>query len=205
MQVRERAAELIALLPEMQTTKSAIAQTAEARVMMTGRRNRTISVRTMTRERRRLGALPIVPTPPDPSRPQTRGDCASGPRPCPWVSCKHHLYLDVTPNGSLKFNYPIKEPDELDESCALDVAQRGGVTFEEAGELVNVTREMVRQIEKKALVALRNSDLHEFRDWPGIDTGGVTHDDTASVERVRAPSTMTRLGTSEDVQIVENR
>ncbi len=38
--------------------------------------------------------LPIV-------RPKTRGECASGPRPCPWVSCRHHLYLDVDKNGSV--------------------------------------------------------------------------------------------------------
>ena len=32
-------------------------------------------------------------------KPQTRAECVDGPRPCPYVSCKHHLYLDVRRRG----------------------------------------------------------------------------------------------------------
>lgn len=28
-------------------------------------------------------------------RPRTRGECKDGPRPCPWVSCRHHLLLEI--------------------------------------------------------------------------------------------------------------
>jgi hypothetical protein len=28
-------------------------------------------------------------------RPRTRGDCLQEARPCPWVSCRHHLLLEV--------------------------------------------------------------------------------------------------------------
>ena len=61
----------------------------------------------------------------DASRPQSRGDCAEGERPCPYVSCKYNLYVDVNPRtGSVKMNFPDKELWELAETCALDVADR---------------------------------------------------------------------------------
>lgn len=81
-------------------------------------------------------------------RPKTRGDCVGGHRPCPFVSCRHHLYLDVNPRtGSLKLNFPHLEPWELKETCSLDVADMGGKMLEEVGELANITRERARQIE----------------------------------------------------------
>jgi DNA-directed RNA polymerase sigma subunit (sigma70/sigma32) len=38
------------------------------------------------------------------------------------------------------------------DSCALDVAERGGATLERVGELMNMTRERVRQIQDVALI-----------------------------------------------------
>src|SRR5260221_3789409 len=65
----------------------------------------------------------------DANRPKVRGDCAEGERPCPYVSCKYNLYVDVNPRtGSVKMNFPDKELWELAETCALDVADRQGVT-----------------------------------------------------------------------------
>jgi len=49
--------------------------------------------------------------------------------------------------GSIKINFPELEPWELQESCALDVADRGVHTLEEVGEILNLTRERVRQLE----------------------------------------------------------
>lgn len=98
-------------------------------------------------------------------RPQTRADCIDGPRPCPWVSCKHHLYLDVSAKtGTIHFNFPNAEPDELRETCALDIASHGGVTLEEAGRAMNLTRERVRQIEALALPKLRRIATEEDLD-----------------------------------------
>lgn len=89
-------------------------------------------------------------------RPKVRGDCAGGQRPCPWVSCRYHLYLSVNPEtGAITLHFPDLEPDELKETCALDVAERGGITLEEVGELTNLTRERIRQIEVRALVFLK--------------------------------------------------
>lgn len=99
--------------------------------------------------------------PPKEQRPKTRGDCVDGPRPCPWVSCRYHLYLDVDPvkhNGSIKLNFPDIDPDGMTgrlESCALDVAEDGANGFERVAELMNVTREAVRLIENRATAKIR--------------------------------------------------
>ena len=108
----------------------------------------------LTKEEIRLGALMYPPI--DEPRPQTRSQCLDGPRPCPWISCKHHLYLDVNPEtGSIKINYPDREPWELEHSCALDVADSGSKTLDEIGEITNLTRERIRQVEMRGLIKLR--------------------------------------------------
>jgi hypothetical protein len=100
------------------------------------------------REVRRLRLLPAIE---GFERPHTRGDCVDGIRPCPYVSCSHHLYLDVNDIGNLHVNFPDLEPDQLEKSCALDVADEGGATLEDVGRFMNVTRERVRQIELSAV------------------------------------------------------
>lgn len=100
--------------------------------------------------------------PEDVERPRTRQDClaagVNGERPCPWVSCRWHLYLDVNPEtGSVKLNFPDKEVWELKETCALDVADREGISLEETASYVELTRERVRQLaaETADVLALR--------------------------------------------------
>jgi hypothetical protein len=91
-------------------------------------------------------------------RPKTRADCVNSPRPCLFVSCKHNLYLDVNPEtGSVKLNFPDKEITELPYTCALDVAEKGGITLEEVGEIMNLTRERIRQVETQGLLKLREA------------------------------------------------
>lgn len=84
-------------------------------------------------------------------RPRTRGECKDGSRPCPWVSCRYHLYLDVTPSGSLVLNRPDLQVDELQESCSLDEADEGPQTLEAVGALISLTRERTRQVEADAI------------------------------------------------------
>lgn len=92
----------------------------------------------------------------DESRPKTRGDCEGMDRPCPYVACKHHLFLDVdVETGSIKFNFPDVEPEEMRTSCSLDVADAGPQTLEDVGNLMNITRERARQVETKALHAAK--------------------------------------------------
>ncbi len=119
-------------------------------------RSKTIAMKRLTREELRIGALMYPPV--DIERPQTRDECQVEQRPCPWVACKHHLYLDVNPEtGSIKLNFPDLEPWELEQTCALDVAERGGITLEEVGEIMNLTRERIRQVEVRGLRKLRSS------------------------------------------------
>lgn len=123
---------------------------APVEVPKPARRGRPQEVRAQTLRMRGAGNLVQLPVsyPDGVERPKTRGDCVDGPRPCPFVSCSHHLYLDVSPKtGSIKLNFPDLDVDELKETCALDVADRGGTILEEVGALMNLTRERVRQIE----------------------------------------------------------
>ena len=59
--------------------------------------------------------------------------------------------------GSIKLNFPHLEVWEMQETCALDVAERGGITLEEVGEIMNLTRERIRQVEVRGLVKLKMS------------------------------------------------
>ncbi|MCP4445259.1 MAG: DNA-binding protein [Myxococcales bacterium] len=117
-------------------------------------RSKTIAMKRLTREELRLGALLNPPV--DIPRPKTRAECAGEAGPCPWVACKHHLYLDVNPEtGSIKINFPDLEPWELKHTCALEIADRNGITLEDVGEIMNLTRERIRQVEVRGLAKLR--------------------------------------------------
>ena len=118
-------------------------------------RSRTIAMKRMTRAELARGAAEYPPV--DDERPRTREDCRGHSRPCPWVACKHHLYLDVNPEtGSIKLNFPDLEPWELEHSCALDIAEAGALTLEEIGAITNLTRERIRQVEVRGLLRLRS-------------------------------------------------
>jgi hypothetical protein len=138
------------------------------------RRSKTMSRKEIARELRRQRAFGLIDPELDATireieaqRPRSRADCANGARPCMFISCKHHLYLDVNPaTGSIKLNFPDREVWELDETCALDVADRGGITLEEVGTIMNLTRERIRQVETRGLLKLRAITEDEPRVGP---------------------------------------
>jgi hypothetical protein len=182
MEPKEAASDV--MVGEVQlTTEGALAVQAEpdsepvTREQRRSRRKRairakTISVKRMTKRELELGRL-LYPEVDDIERPRTREQCSDAPRPCPFVSCKHHLYLDVSARtGAIKLNFPDLEVWDMTETCALDVADRGGTTLEEVGAIMNLTRERIRQVEVKGLAKLSAlRDMLALRDY--VDEGPV--------------------------------
>ncbi len=161
----------LALKPRPAT--SATATTREQRRSRRKRevRARTISVKRMTKRELEVGRLLYPET--NYWKPKTRSQCIDGPRPCPYVSCKHHLFLDISSKtGAIKMNFPDLDLWEMGESCALDVADRGGTTLEDVGAIMNLTRERIRQVEVRALAKLEAlNDMNSLRDY--VDEGPV--------------------------------
>lgn len=109
--------------------------------------------------------------------PMTRAECEDGERPCPYVTCRHHLALDVVGQKARLVDMsldPTVDPvlgcapaDVVDirmrsPSCALDVAEDGEHTLDEIAEYLGLTRERVRQVEEKALQKMsKNRVLRE--------------------------------------------
>lgn len=96
-------------------------------------------------------------------RPKRRSECGIE-RPCPFVGCKYHLFLDVSDSGSIIFNHPDKEVWDMETSCVLDVVEQSctGLTLEQVGDVFNLTRERIRQIEGASLQVLRREIRDDF-------------------------------------------
>lgn len=106
---------------------------------------------TTTQRKKRGKGLPMI----DDGRPLTRGDCVDGMRPCPWVGCRYHLFLDVNElTGSIRLRFGGIDFDEIPETCSLDVAEGGPSSLEQIASLMNFTRERARQIEAFAFRTL---------------------------------------------------
>ena len=157
----------LALSPEPQLTREQRRSRRKRDV-----RARTISVKRLSKAELERGRL-LYPEDTATVRPKNRAECLDGPRPCPFVSCAHHLYLDVSPRtGAIKLNFPDLEVWEMTETCALDVADRGGTTLEEVGAIMNLTRERIRQVEVKGLAKLQAlKDMAALRDY--VDEGPI--------------------------------
>jgi DNA-directed RNA polymerase specialized sigma24 family protein len=103
------------------------------------------------------------------SLPMTRADCEDGIRPCPYVSCRHHLlWVSEDPAKELDEFYDrvvvgdngeglLRALAALPETCVLDVADRGELTYEDVAEHFGVTRERIRQIVADAVLRVRYS------------------------------------------------
>jgi hypothetical protein len=81
--------------------------------------------------------------------------------------------LDVSARtGAIKLNFPDLDVWEMSETCALDIADRGGTTLEEVGAIMNLTRERIRQVEVKGLAKLAAlRDMTNLRDY--VDEGPI--------------------------------
>jgi hypothetical protein len=140
-----------------------------------GERPKTLRARQLVAEVKRDAEplrryLPVL----DAERPKTRADCEKGPRPCPWVGCKFHLYLEVKESGHLRYNFPDRDLDGLEQTCALDVAETGRHTLEEVGDLVNMGRDALERLEWSARERLEDAApyLRSFAPDDGDDDKG---------------------------------
>ena len=116
--------------------------------------------------------------------PMTRGDCPDpDDGPCPYVSCRHHLFLDVSrKTGEIRLNFPelldvdgTPDLDAMPETCSLRVADAGGYILADMGRMFGVTGERARQLEVRALEQLRQklealgvTDSHDADETVGL-------------------------------------
>jgi ABC-type transporter Mla MlaB component len=87
-------------------------------------------------------------------RPRTRGDCEGGVRPCPWASCRHHLLVHVDAAGRLVQPFGEASLEDLADTCALDVADRGPQTTVATAQALGISRSRVQQIETATAASL---------------------------------------------------
>lgn len=90
-------------------------------------------------------------------RPTERSQCPTY-RPCPFVGCRYHNYLDIMPNGEIKFNFVDVEPENFINSCSLDIAEGSPLSLKAIGDMMGLTRERVRQIQESAFSVIRIKD-----------------------------------------------
>lgn len=94
--------------------------------------------------------------------------------------------------GTLKFNFPDLEPHEMSESCVLDVAGADGSVLIRVGELLNLTRERVRQLEESVLEKL----AQWLRDYPEKYDELKSYVEEESISQLRLPGKVRSLSTA---------
>ena len=145
-----------------------------------GRRMRTIGTREFSSVARRETnaqqyAADVAALGYEPLRPTNYRECRlrglGTTEPCPWVGCGYHLAIDhgaYSGKGrGIRWTFPDREFAGLRQSCALAVAEHhaDGLSLDEVGALLNLTRESVRKIETTALAKLKSlSDLAALQD-----------------------------------------
>lgn len=89
-------------------------------------------------------------------RPRVYADCADHQGPCPWVACRHNIFLDVNPRtGKISFRYPNVELEDLGETCSLRLAALGSRGVSEVSKILNVAQPIVSMTFAAALAKLR--------------------------------------------------
>lgn len=96
------------------------------------------------------------------SRPVNRSECRDAERPCPYVGCRYHLFLDIMATGSIRFNFPGCQPSDLIHSCALDIADAGKHDLQDIAVLYGMTRGRAVEILDEAIEKIRTADHSDF-------------------------------------------
>ncbi|MEL6705873.1 MAG: hypothetical protein AAFP15_16520 [Bacteroidota bacterium] len=111
--------------------------------------------------------LPVLQYPDE--RPRTRGECATMPRPCPFVSCRYHLaHAPMSPHAK-----PPLSNDEAaefvaasNESCTLDVADSNNhPSSAEVARWLRVSEQSVQATVRRAMHRVAEcSDADDLRE-----------------------------------------
>ena len=119
-------------------------------------KGRTIRIRALVKERRQQRLAGMAPTKTEHWRPKTRADCASVPRPCPYVGCRHHLFLEVAESGSIQFPHgnDLAALRAMEVTCALDAAEQGPADVGVIGDRVGMSPWWSGQTITRALAAV---------------------------------------------------
>ena len=91
-------------------------------------------------------------------QPPPREQCVGAARPCQWLNCRYHLWVNERRPGrrwEAREHLPGIERS-TPETCALDVAEvaSDGLSRGSVGKLLGISNERVRQIEESALAKL---------------------------------------------------
>jgi len=99
----------------------------------------------------------------DLKKPTTRAECVDVPRPCPFVSCRYHLFFDVAKcrhgdrlivrrggRALLRWLNGCTMPPVAIESCALDVAEDGEHTEQQVASILGIKQQSVHETIQKA-------------------------------------------------------
>lgn len=87
-------------------------------------------------------------------KPKTRADCANVPRPCPYVSCKYNLGVEIDITGWPRLT-------DAKKSCMLDLIEKNpdGMTLDNIAEILRISKKQVRAELREALSKLKRTEL----------------------------------------------
>lgn len=82
--------------------------------------------------------------------------CPPQHRPCHHVACRYHLWTEWVYDGRAVVDLvQTRTWGDRRHTCALREAHRGGMSLEEIGQALHLTRERARQIQARALEDVR--------------------------------------------------
>jgi hypothetical protein len=85
--------------------------------------------------------------------PKHYADCMGKPEPCRHVFCEHHMVWCFIWGKKPTIRALLDKAESLKYTCVLKAVEKkqGGLTLQEVGDILGITRERIRQIEEEAL------------------------------------------------------
>jgi hypothetical protein len=117
----------------------------------------SVSVKDMLKQRQARGRRLALA---DHRRPQTRAECEQFERPCPFVGCRHHLFLDVTAKGSIRFPFgdDVSVIETMAQTCSLDGAEQGETPVDELAKVFELSAQGMRLLYWQAMTHIGIKD-----------------------------------------------